>query len=99
MFCSIPSKYVITVFFDVHMFDIGTIPLRRRQNFTIFDPYPPTVGSFFTTIRQQIWQIFDPCPPKGCRHLKWMVPILLKGKDCVCCGENPMITIGFPRSL
>ena len=29
----------------------------------IFDPYPPTVGSFFTTIRRQIWQIFDPSPP------------------------------------
>ena len=53
----------------------GTIHLRRRQIFTIFDPYPPlaSVGSFFTTIRRQIWPIFDPSPPTNCRCLKWMV--------------------------
>ena len=52
----------------------GTIHLRRRQIFTIFDPYPTTVGSFFTTSRRQIWPIFDPYPPlKKCRRLQWMV--------------------------
>ena len=25
-------------------FQLGTIHLRRRQIFTIFDPYPPTIG-------------------------------------------------------
>ena len=40
---------------------LGTIHLRRRQIFTIFDPYPPPVGSFFTTIHRQLLPIFDPC--------------------------------------
>ena len=40
----------------------GTIHIRRRQIFTIVDPYPPTLDSFFTTIRLQIWPIFDPSP-------------------------------------
>ena len=40
----------------------GTIHLRRWQIFMIFYPYPPPVGSFFTTIRQQIGTIFDPSP-------------------------------------
>ena len=40
---------------------LATFHLRRRQIFTIFDPYPP-LSAFFTTFRQQIWQIFDPSP-------------------------------------
>ena len=55
----------------------GIIHLRRRQIFTIFDPYPPSRWQFFTTVFRQIWPIFDPFPPKQCRRLKWMVP-----KDC-----------------
>ena len=40
------------------------IQLGRRQIFTIFDPYPPPVGSFFTIIRWKIWPIFDSSPSK-----------------------------------
>ena len=42
----------------------GTIHLRRRQIFTIFDPYPLR-RQFFTSIHRQIWQIFDPFPLKN----------------------------------
>ena len=55
-------------------FTKGTIHLRCLQILTIFEPYLPTLGSFFTTIHRQIWTIFDPSLPKKCRRLKWMVP-------------------------
>ena len=54
----------------------GTIHLRRRQIFKIFDPYPLR-RQIFTTICRQFWPIFDPSPQKNCRRLKWMVPFLL----------------------
>ena len=46
----------------------GTIHLRRRRIFTIFDPYPPPVGSFLLLICWQIRPNFDPSltlPPKN----------------------------------
>ena len=30
--------------FGASFHTLGTIHLRRRQIFTIFDPYPPTIG-------------------------------------------------------
>ena len=45
-------------------------PFKTSANFQDFWPLPstPSVGSFFTTIRLQIWPIFDPSPPKKCRR-------------------------------
>ena len=47
--------------------ELGTIHLRRRKIFTIFDPYPPSVVSFFTAIHWHFWPIFTVvdiiCPP------------------------------------
>ena len=54
-------------------FELGTIDLRRRQIFTIFDPYPP-LSAVFTIIRWQFWPSFDTYPPNKCRHLNLMVP-------------------------
>ena len=66
-------------------FVFGTIHLRRRQIFTIFDPYPPTIG----VPAKCLWRGFlilmycdlltistwgHPSPPKTCWRLKWMVP-------------------------
>ena len=53
---------------------LGTIHLRRRQNFHDFWPLPLYCRQFFSTIHRQIWKIFDPSPPKTCRRPKWMVP-------------------------
>ena len=39
---------------------LGTISLRRRQNFQDFSPLSPYRQQFFTTIRWQIREIFDP---------------------------------------
>ena len=65
----------------------GTIRLRRRQIFTIFDPHPPTIG----IPAKCLWRRFlilmycdlltigtwgHPSPPKTCWRLKWMVPIV-----------------------
>jgi len=66
---------------------IGTIHLRRRQIFTIFDPYPPTIGipakclwrGFLILMYCDLWTIGTwghPSPPKTCWRLKWMVPNL-----------------------
>ena len=68
------------------LISLGTIHLRRRQIFTIFDPYPPTIG----ILAKCLWRRFfilmycdlstignqegPPYPPKTCRRLKWMVP-------------------------
>ena len=32
---------------------LGTIHLRRRQIFTIFDPYPPTIGAAVGSVYSQ----------------------------------------------
>ena len=50
----LPQKIGHNLYIDVYI-RLGTIHLRRRQIFMIFDPY----RRFFTTIHQQIWQIFD----------------------------------------
>ena len=68
-----------------------TIHLRRRQIFTIFDPYPPTIGipakclwrgflilMYCDLLTIGIWG--HPSPPKTCWRLKWMVPIM-KSRD------------------
>ena len=62
-----------------------TIHLRSRQIFTIFNPYPPTIG----IPAKCLWRGFlilmycdlstigpwgHPSPPKTCWRLKWMVP-------------------------
>ena len=44
----------------------GTIHLRRRRIFTIFDPYPPPSANFSN---------FWPLLPRKCRRLKWMIPM------------------------
>ena len=53
---------------------LRTIHLRRRQFFTIFDPYPPTVGSFLLLSVGKFCKFLTPPPPNKCRLLKWMVP-------------------------
>ena len=73
---------------------LGTIHLRRRQIFTIFDPYPPTIGipakclwrGFLILMYCDLWTIGTwgyPSPPKTCRRLKWMVPYVL----CLSCTK------------
>ena len=42
-------------------FELGTIHLRRRQTFTIFDPYS-LHRQFFNIICGQFWHSFDPYP-------------------------------------
>ena len=64
---------------------IGTIYLICWQIFTIFDPYPPTIG----ILAKCLWRGFlilmycdlltigtwgHPSPPKTCWRLKWTVP-------------------------
>ena len=44
----------------------------------IFDPYPPTVGSFYVIFVGKFGQFLTPPPPKACRRLKWMVPQLAR---------------------
>ena len=44
--------------------ELETIHLRRRQIYTIYDPYRPPSAVIFTTIRRHIWPIFDPSPLK-----------------------------------
>ena len=72
-------------FVDLCLLMFGTIHLRRRQIFTIFDPYPPTIGipakclwrGFFILIYCDLLTIGTwghPFPPKTCWRLKWMVP-------------------------
>ena len=39
-----PQKYECSIIFLLNPYSLGTIHLRRRQIFTIFDPYPPTIG-------------------------------------------------------
>ena len=41
---------------------LGTIHLRRRQIFTIFDPYPPTVGSFLVLSVGKFGKFLTPPP-------------------------------------
>ena len=64
---------------------LGTIHIRRRQIFTIFDPFPPTIGipakclwgEFLILLYCDLWTIGTwghPSPPKTCWRLKWMVP-------------------------
>ena len=79
---------------------LGTIHLRCWQIFTIFDPYPPTIG----IPEKCLWRGFlilmycdllpigtwgHPSPPKTCWRLKWMVP---KG------DPYEMTNINFVRS-
>ena len=44
----------------------GIIHLRRRQIFTIFDPYPPPVGSFLLLSIRKFGQFLT---PKKCQRL------------------------------
>ena len=64
---------------------LGTIHLRRRHIFTIFDPYPlPSAfqknayeGDFWSLSTVTFWPLAHgdtPPPPKTCWRLKWMVP-------------------------
>ena len=64
---------------------LETIHLRRRQIFTNFDPYPPTIcipakclwRGFLILMYCDLWTIGTwghPSPPKTCWRLKWMVP-------------------------
>ena len=73
----------------------GTIHLRRRQIFTIFDPYPPTIGipakclwrGFLILMYCDLWTIGTwghPSPPKTCWRLKWMVPTFTIAESQVC---------------
>ena len=41
----------------------------------IFLPLPPPIGSFYATIRQQIWQICDPSPLKNTEILLMLGPM------------------------
>ena len=52
-----------------------TIHLRRRQIFTILEPYLPTVGSFLLLSVGKFNKTLTPSsPPRKCRRLKWVVP-------------------------
>ena len=42
--------------------NLGTIHLRHRQIFTIFDPYPPPVGSFLLLFVGKFGQFLTPPP-------------------------------------
>ena len=53
--------------------NLGTIHLRRRQIFTIFDSYPPASAVFYYYPSAKLTN-FRPLPPTNCRRLKWMVP-------------------------
>ena len=56
---------------------VGTIHLRCRQIFTIFDPHPPTISipanclwrGFLILMYCDLWT--NPSPPKTCRRLGW----------------------------
>ena len=64
----------------------GTIHLRRRQIFTIFYPYSPTIGipakcllmkdifDHYVLWPLDHWHMGISLPPKTCWRLKWMVP-------------------------
>ena len=67
---------------------LGTIDLRRRQIFMIFDPYLPTIGipakclwrGFLMFMYCELLTIGTwghPSPPKTCWRLKWMVPYVI----------------------
>ena len=44
------------------LFTLGTIHLRHRQIFTIFDPYPPPVGNFLLLSIGKFDQFLTPPP-------------------------------------
>ena len=48
----------------------GTIHLRHRKIFTIFDPYPPPVGSFLLLSVGKFGQFLTPSPLKNDDVLK-----------------------------
>ena len=56
----------------------GTIHLRRRQIFTIFDPYPPpsaNLANFWPLPPKKCRRLkLMASPSKKCRRVKWMVP-------------------------
>ena len=53
---------------------IETIHLRSQQIFTIFDPYPRSLSTFFYYYQLvNLANFLTPPPPKKCRRLKWMV--------------------------
>ena len=59
-----------------YIFTLGTIHLRRRQIFTIFDPYPPTIGipakclwrGFLILMYCDLWTIGTWGHPSPLRH-------------------------------
>ena len=78
--------------FDFWPLALGTIHSRRRQIFTIFDPYPPTVGSFLLLSVGKFGKFLTPYPPKRCRRLKWMVPLS-------CPRAVSGLSHGYPRAV
>ena len=60
---------------------LGTIHLRRRQIFMIFDPYPPPVGSCLLLSVGKFGQIFIPPPLKNADVLnRWSLYMLFKAQ-------------------
>ena len=57
---SFPVRIFLTVSVKISSSHLGTVHLGRWQIFMTFDPYPPPVDSFFTSIHPQIWPILDP---------------------------------------
>ena len=56
------AKYLVN-FISLLQFALGTIHLRRRQIFTIFDPYPSPIGSFLLLSVSKFGQFLTPPPP------------------------------------
>ena len=80
-------SWVGCLLLDSELFILGTIHLRRRQIFMIFDTYPPSIGipakclwrGFFILMYCELLTIGTrghPSPPKTFWRLKWMVPKL-----------------------
>ena len=53
---------ILAIFQIWHFLTHGTIHLRRRQISQIFDPYPPTVGSFLVLSVGKFVQFLTPPP-------------------------------------
>ena len=62
VFFSDPTHLFVDVIYGWFQSIYGTIHLRRRQIFTIFDPSPPTVGSFLLLSVGKFGQFLIPPP-------------------------------------
>ena len=72
------AKYLVN-FISLLQFALGTIHLRRRQIFTIFDPYPSPIGSFLLLSVSKFGQFLTPPPANilnGWSHSSKIIKLL-----------------------